>query len=306
MICRICGSDKITRSHRRGMEKIFKYVYPRTPYRCKECWSRFWIFENPFKTTLSKATAGFAACILILLISWPFLAFNKKEPVQVEKKESSGSLFLTRGSNTQKPGTTQNDTQEQEDSIASYEDTDPEQITEQTIDQTTEQLTNHEDKTESVPEISVQETETTPETGTIPAEDEIQPDISVSSDTNQLENKTNREIETKSQPLLQFRGLEISEADDSVNILLKTDKPKEKHKYFFISNPAPPRIVIDLPGKWKHLGNSVFKTKSHLISRVRVGKHSDFFRIVLDMKTDKRLFPSFKESPQGLIISIKE
>jgi len=359
MICSICGSDKITRSHRRGMEKLFKYVYPRAPYRCKECWSRFWIFENPFKTNSSKVIAGFAACLLIFLISWPFLPFNKKEPVKVEKKKESGSLFLGRHSDTPKSGSTEpestelepteNDSQEEEDAIASYDD--PESVSE------LDPLIQQGDTVVSVPETSLQETK--PEIITTPPVSETQPDTAVSSlSTGQLEKKKNAELETKSQfvevePLttkkaepvstkpstklsnessvkqipvpdkkteqkpkpdikpdikqaLQFKGIKISESQGSVDILLKIDKMKEKHKYFFITNPAPPRIVIDLPGKWSHKGDTVFKTKSNIINQVRVGKHPDFFRIVLDMKTKKRLFPSFKDSPEGLLISVKK
>ena len=104
----------------------------------------------------------------------------------------------------------------------------------------------------------------------------------------------------------QFRGVKITESQDAVNILLQTDKIIEKHKHFFITDQTPPKIVIDLPGKWKHKGNTRFQTKSDIISRVRVGNHPDFFRIVLDMKTKNRLFPSFKESPEGLLISVKK
>jgi hypothetical protein len=65
MDCPRCGSDNVTLSHRRGMEKILRYVYPRVPYRCKECWSRFWKLENPMKSPVWKV----AICLIILIIA---------------------------------------------------------------------------------------------------------------------------------------------------------------------------------------------------------------------------------------------
>ncbi len=70
MKCPQCGSADITPSHRRGFEEVLRYVYPRAPYRCKECWGRFWVFENPYKTWTSKLLALATVVILVLLIVW--------------------------------------------------------------------------------------------------------------------------------------------------------------------------------------------------------------------------------------------
>lgn len=70
MKCPQCGSADITPSHRRGFEEVLRYIYPRAPYRCKECWSRFWVFENPYKTWTSKLLALATVVIFLLLIVW--------------------------------------------------------------------------------------------------------------------------------------------------------------------------------------------------------------------------------------------
>ncbi len=78
MKCPNCGSEQITRSHRRGTEKITKYFNPWTPYRCKDCWSRFRKAENPFKTAGAKIGAGVAALILLILLLFSFGLFERE------------------------------------------------------------------------------------------------------------------------------------------------------------------------------------------------------------------------------------
>lgn len=80
MKCPVCGSDHITHSYRRGVEKMYRYIYPRTPYRCKECWSRFWVFENPFKTLASRVVAGVSAVLLLLLLILPLMSGDAEKP----------------------------------------------------------------------------------------------------------------------------------------------------------------------------------------------------------------------------------
>ncbi|MFP4308439.1 MAG: AMIN domain-containing protein [Desulfococcaceae bacterium] len=72
MECPVCGSANVTASHRRGMEKALRYVAPRAPYRCKDCWSRFWRLENPWKTAKAKLGALLAVLLIVGFFSLPF------------------------------------------------------------------------------------------------------------------------------------------------------------------------------------------------------------------------------------------
>jgi hypothetical protein len=72
MECPVCGSSNVTASHRRGTEKLFRYLLPRAPYRCKDCWSRFWRTENPFKTGASKLGAFAVLLLAAAVVSLPF------------------------------------------------------------------------------------------------------------------------------------------------------------------------------------------------------------------------------------------
>jgi hypothetical protein len=51
---------------------MVRYVVPRAPYRCKDCWSRFWRLENPWKTTKAKLGALLAVLLIVGLFSLPF------------------------------------------------------------------------------------------------------------------------------------------------------------------------------------------------------------------------------------------
>lgn len=67
MKCSVCGSNRIVPSHRRGLERLVRYVLPLAPYRCTECWSRLWRFERPIRIALSKTAALLAMLSLIAL-----------------------------------------------------------------------------------------------------------------------------------------------------------------------------------------------------------------------------------------------
>ena len=93
MECPVCGSANVTASHRRGIEKLFRYLLPRAPYRCKDCWSRFWRTENPFKTTVSKLGALAVLLLLAAVVSLPFWGAESDGPKNpAETAEESHTL----------------------------------------------------------------------------------------------------------------------------------------------------------------------------------------------------------------------
>lgn len=88
MECPVCGSSNVTASHRRGTENLFRYLLPRAPYRCKDCWSRFWRTENPFKTTASKLGALAVLLLVAAVVSLPFWGPAGKGPDSETPEES--------------------------------------------------------------------------------------------------------------------------------------------------------------------------------------------------------------------------
>jgi len=71
---------------------------------------------------------------------------------------------------------------------------------------------------------------------------------------------------------------------------------------------GPPRLVIDLDGRWTYTGPLSLPGKSPLIRMVRVGKHPDRLRLVLDLApeatTRLREAPVLDRTPNGVVIRL--
>lgn len=53
--CPECGSKSVRRSYRRRIEKVLLSLPICLPYRCKECWRRYYVFKKLFDTRLFHA-----------------------------------------------------------------------------------------------------------------------------------------------------------------------------------------------------------------------------------------------------------
>jgi hypothetical protein len=71
--CTKCGSDNTQKSRLRGIERALLYILPLAPYRCKDCWARFWAFRSPLQSLYSRIIAG----ILVLFFVLNFVLFQK-------------------------------------------------------------------------------------------------------------------------------------------------------------------------------------------------------------------------------------
>jgi hypothetical protein len=71
-----------------------------------------------------------------------------------------------------------------------------------------------------------------------------------------------------------------------------------KQKYFVLS--TPPRLVIDLPGKWKKPSFQLKTVSSDLVSKIRIWRHERKLRIVCDLILDKVIKPVVTPSPNGV------
>jgi hypothetical protein len=60
--------------------------------------------------------------------------------------------------------------------------------------------------------------------------------------------------------------------------------PVRKSQIFYLADP--PKLVVDLPGKWDREVSSPVTVSGELVRRVRIGAHPDFVRLVLDLAVD--------------------
>ena len=88
--CSVCGSDRIVPSHRRGVERLARYVFPLAPYRCTECWGRLWCFERPIRIAAAKAVVLLGVLALIALAHrglWHLLPEDPSSPQAVHDRQ---------------------------------------------------------------------------------------------------------------------------------------------------------------------------------------------------------------------------
>ena len=82
-----------------------------------------------------------------------------------------------------------------------------------------------------------------------------------------------------------FRGVQSSSQKGGVQVSLLTDGPVKTYKSFFLQDP--PRFVIDLDGDWQTRRWSDIKVNNDLVKNIRIGRHPDRLRIVMDLKSDQ-------------------
>ncbi|MHC1712823.1 MAG: AMIN domain-containing protein [Solidesulfovibrio sp.] len=89
-------------------------------------------------------------------------------------------------------------------------------------------------------------------------------------------------------------------------LIIQTDKsPASFQKMFMVD---PPRMVLDVAGSWSYNGPLSSATGNDFIRHIRIGKHPDKFRVVLDMSPDApgklRGTPTLERVPEGVALKI--
>jgi len=102
---------------------------------------------------------------------------------------------------------------------------------------------------------------------------------------------------------IKLRGIETQGFKGELRVVFLADRAIEKYETFSLDTPS--RLVIDLAGKWKNMGYSELKLNSAKVKSIRVGEHLDKLRIVLDLTSQKPITPIIRESPRGLVLTIK-
>jgi len=89
-------------------------------------------------------------------------------------------------------------------------------------------------------------------------------------------------------------------------LIIQTNKAPTSFERSFYTDP--PRIVLDIGGSWNYNGPLSSATGDPFIRQIRVGKHPDKFRVVLDMAPDApaklRGAPVVERVPEGVALKI--
>jgi hypothetical protein len=102
-----------------------------------------------------------------------------------------------------------------------------------------------------------------------------------------------------------LKSIEPKDSEEELRVEILADGPIHNAKKFFMDRP--PRLVIDLKGKWRNPEYSVIGVNSTIVRRIRIGKHIDKLRIVFDLK-DRKLVTSamIQRMHNGLATIIKK
>ncbi|NJL58635.1 MAG: AMIN domain-containing protein, partial [Desulfobacteraceae bacterium] len=105
-----------------------------------------------------------------------------------------------------------------------------------------------------------------------------------------------------------LKNIKANASDNTVEIIVSADGPVRDYKNFFLLKESPPKLVVDIKGKWKYGGKYTMDVNSDLISKIRVAEHNEkeFFRIVMDLKVREGMTPVFNEDAKGLVIIVKK
>lgn len=104
----------------------------------------------------------------------------------------------------------------------------------------------------------------------------------------------------------ELEGLEtIPEGTDGFRVEILAHGPIVQHRHFYMGNP--PRLVIDLPGRWRTPRFHARRVESRLVERIRIGRHPEKLRVVLDLQPGVRdLKAVIRESSRGLAVVLPD
>jgi len=89
-------------------------------------------------------------------------------------------------------------------------------------------------------------------------------------------------------------------------LTVQTSQPPAHFQKMFIADP--PRMVLDLSGNWTYSGPLSQATGERFVRQIRVGKHKEMFRVVLDLGPDAlsqlRGTPTAERVPGGVVLKI--
>jgi len=299
--CPNCGSDNVTHSHRRGIERLARYVYPRVPFRCKECWTRFWKFQSPLGGGFARIVALAILLMFTLTAGWYFfLRQNQDPPSSLQQKSRPRGGLVKKASETpakrtvptlrkqavppsapiRKPGGASAASEKKRKEAAGVK-----------ISGLNAKKTAGPGQKGGQMSAAAAHKKKPSLKGTVPL-----PGKKTSP------GQASQQIRRSGQTL---KALRPQSLENGFRLTLLADGPIEKYKTMSLEEP-PPKFVIDLAGKWDYSGPYSTNVRSEMVRRIRVGRHPDFIRIVMDLKGSKVLIPVIEESATGLSMTIKK
>ncbi len=317
MRCPKCGSSNVTPSHKRGIERALQYVYPKIPYRCKECWNRYWKFHNPFAHRKSIIGILGIGVLAILFLMLPFLphqgngvsstgpdpasapvAAKVPEPAMLASPDPAvapegpdrpdgGDIGMAEEPAADAAAPPSPDTERPASTEIAGEEAAPAGgatgIAESAVEPVALATKPAETADEPVPAAAPV---VSPEGIAAP---EADPDPA--------------EAAGEATGFRRVTAIRQIEGADAFRIALESSRPIDDYAAF--SMESPPRWVVNIAGKWEISGKRIFSMKDDLVRRVRIGEHPQFLSVVLDLKRRIPAPPEIRRTEQGLTLTLR-
>jgi hypothetical protein len=333
MKCPKCESDDVRYSNRHGIDHILRYVFPWIPFRCKECFARFWRFQNPLKSMASRVVTSTLILALagICLTLWyndgkelgtKIIAVEKIQPREDSKKERK----IIINAPVSAPPT---EIEKQQIGVLSTSVPDsagnksPEiSVGKTAVEPVSGDQTNIISDVKPAKQRVLSSVDVKPSADNKPIVQEmVEPVIEAPAAGKTFDEKTaaitngtlpdavsSHRDTNRDRPSDGTRSLYAMTASASnlkFQLTLKADGPIQTKEVFFVKAP-PPRLVVDIPGKWKYSGESDKSVKENFVKRIKVGKHPEFLRVVLELDSSDGISQELSESSNGCTITMKK
>ena len=106
------------------------------------------------------------------------------------------------------------------------------------------------------------------------------------------------------EPARPIEDVKAVEAPEGLRVEVVSDGPVKRHRMFYMDHP--PRLVIDLPGRWKRPRFHARRINGPQVERIRIGHHPGKLRLVLDLREGGTATSAIiRETPQGLCVDLK-
>lgn len=101
-----------------------------------------------------------------------------------------------------------------------------------------------------------------------------------------------------------LRRIDIDDAKDALSVDLVADGPVENFKVFALEGPD--RLVVDLAGDWRGPERTEIPVGRKGVARVRMGRHPEHYRVVIDFSDAVAARPRVVPSATGVGIRVTE
>lgn len=97
-----------------------------------------------------------------------------------------------------------------------------------------------------------------------------------------------------------FAGVSFSKDGGGIRMIVRSKDSIQAYHYFILS--GPPRLVVDLEGRWAKPDAWNQPVDNEMVKSVRLWKYEDKLRLVCDLRSDRKLIPDVQPAPEGLVV----